>query len=340
MKKKIFRFSSSVTECYFGASFSTLKKLTDPRKTVLITDQHVFKSQSKHFKGWNTIVLRAGEDYKVQATVDAILEQLIAMKVDRQFTLVGVGGGVVTDITGYVAAIYMRGLRCGFVPTSLLAMVDAALGGKNGVDIAVYKNLAGTIRQPSFLLFDVSLLKTLPMQEWRNGFAEVIKHAAVFDKALFKELAQKDLAFYQTNKKSLSALVYRNVLIKLSLVKKDEFENGDRRLLNFGHTLGHALEKQYELSHGEAVSIGMTAAAGIAERLCGFSKKEQLVSLLDQYGLPTYAAFNFKKVFSVLTMDKKRNGTAINYVLLKDIARPVQLKIPFARLEKIIKELL
>ena len=340
MKKKIFRFSSANTACYFEARFSDLKKLTDPRKTVLITDQQIFKKQASLFKGWNVIVLRSGEQFKIQATVDAIIEQLIALQADRQFTLVGVGGGVITDITGYTAAIYMRGIRCGFVPTSLLAMVDASLGGKNGVDIGLYKNLAGTIRQPSFILFDVSVLQTLPLREWRNGFAEIIKHASVFDKLLFKQLAQKDIHFYQRNKKALSALVYKNVLIKMGLVKKDEFEKGDRRLLNFGHTLGHALENQYELSHGEAIAIGMTAAAEIAARLCGFSKKDQLVSLLDKYGLPTYAAFNFRKVFAVLSMDKKRNGAALHYILLKDIGKPVTLAIPLVRLEKIIKELL
>lgn len=339
MKKKIFRFSSSVTECYLGARFSKLKSLTPPKNTVLITDQHLFKKQPTLFTGWNTIVLRAGELYKVPATVEAIVAQLVAMKVDRHFTLVGVGGGVITDLTGYVASIYMRGIRCGFVPTSLLAMVDAALGGKNGVDLGVYKNLVGTIRQPSFLLFDVSLLKTLPVQEWRNGFAEIIKQAAVFDKTLFRELQQHDLTYYQKNKPALSALISKNVEIKLRVVKKDEFEKGDRRLLNFGHTLGHALEKQYELSHGEAISIGMTTAAEIAEKLCGFSKKTQLISLLRHYGLPTHAAYAYKKVFSVMAMDKKKNGATLNYILLKDIARPVQQEISFIQLEKIIKKL-
>jgi 3-dehydroquinate synthase len=339
VKKTTFHFSSASTDCYFGARFSQLKKLTDPKKTVLITDQHVYKAHLPLFKGWNCIVLRAGEDYKVQATVDALLEQLIAMGVDRHFTLVGVGGGVVTDLTGYAAAIYMRGVRCGFVPTSLLAMVDASLGGKNGVDIGLYKNLAGTIRQPSFLLFDVSLLSTLPLKEWRNGFAEIIKHASLFDQKLFKELYNNDLSTYRENSDLLQTLIKKNVLMKLKLVVKDEFESGERRLLNFGHTLGHALEKQYELSHGEAISIGMTVAAEFSEKLCQFSHKDRLVSLIRQYGLPTYASFNAKKVFKVLTMDKKKSGAAVQYILLKDIARPVQERISFNKLEKLITSL-
>lgn len=339
MKKTTFRFSTTSTDCYFSSRFSDLKKLTDPKTTVLVTDQHVYKFHAEIFKGWNTIVLRAGEDYKVQATVDALLDQLIKMGVDRQFTLVGVGGGVVTDLTGYAASIYMRGLRCGFVPTSVLAMVDASLGGKNGVDVGVYKNLAGTIKQPAFLLVDISLLSSLPLNEWRNGFAEIIKHASLFDKRLFTQLSKRNLQFYRTNTKELAQLIKKNATLKLQLVTRDEFETGERRLLNFGHTVGHALEKQYELSHGEAISIGMTVAAQLSEKLCGFTQKDKLVSVLNQYGLPTYAAYNAKKVFKVLTMDKKKLGASVYYILLKDIARPLQQPIPFEKLEKLLTSL-
>lgn len=336
MRKTTFRFSTASTDCYFGARFNGLKKLTDPQKTVLITDQHIYKAHAPLFKGWNTIVLRAGEDFKIQATVDALVGQLIQMGVDRHYTLVGVGGGVVTDLTGYVAAIYMRGLRCGFVPTSLLAMVDASLGGKNGIDIGVFKNLAGTIRQPSFLLFDVSLLTSLPRREWSNGFAEIIKHACLFDKNLFAQLAKRDLDYYQNDTTALTDLIKKNVFIKLRLVSRDEFETGDRRLLNFGHTLGHALEKQYELSHGEAISIGMTVAAQLSEKLCGFVQKDRVVSVLRQYGLPTYASYNIKKVMKILSMDKKKAGASVYYILLKEIARPVQQRISFVQLEKLL----
>lgn len=339
MKKTIFRFSTATTDCYFGARFSELKKITNPVKTVLITDQHVYKSHSKIFKGWNTIVIRAGEDYKVQATVDALLDQLIKIGVDRHYTLVGVGGGVITDLTGYAASIYMRGLRCGFVPTSILAMVDASLGGKNGVDVGVYKNLAGTIKQPAFILFDISLLSTLPLKEWRNGFAEIIKHASLFDKRLFAQLSRRNLDFYKTNTTALAQLIKKNATLKLQLVTRDEFETGERRLLNFGHTLGHALEKQYELSHGEAISIGMTVAAQLSEKLYGFTQKDRLISLLKQYGLPTYAAYNAKKVFRVLTMDKKKTGTAVHYILLKELGSPIQQQIPFVQLEKLLTSL-
>jgi 3-dehydroquinate synthetase len=157
--------------------------------------------------------------------------------------LIGVGGGVVTDITGYVASIYLRGIRFGFVPTTILGMVDAAIGGKNGIDVGVYKNMVGTITQPAFLLYDMDFLKSLPDREWRNGFAEIIKHAAIKKAAMFAELESATLQHFQQNKEALQKLIQENALLKAGIVQQDERESGERRLLNFGHTLAHALEK-------------------------------------------------------------------------------------------------
>ena len=242
MKKLPYKFSGKTTTYYFDAGFPYLEKLVDKKQTVLLTDENVFRFHQKKFGGWNTIVIKAGEAFKVQDTVNSVIEQLIDMGADRKTFLVGVGGGVVTDIAGYVAAVYMRGLSFGFVPTSILAMVDASIGGKNGIDVGVYKNLVGTIRQPDFLLYDTSLLKSLPKEEWIGGFAEIIKHASIRDAALFRELEKNKLSFYQKDNAALSKLIRRNVVIKSTVVQKDEFEKGDRRLLNFGHTLGHAIE--------------------------------------------------------------------------------------------------
>jgi len=188
MQVKKVQFSRQATTFYFDSAFGQLKKVVPQKTSVIVTDEHLAAAHPKLFKGWNTIVLKAGEEYKVQATVDSIIQQLIDLQADRTWTLVGVGGGVVTDMTGYVASIFLRGISFGFVPTTLLAMVDAAIGGKNGIDVGLYKNMVGTINQPQFLLYDVSLLKTLPESEWRNGFAEIIKHAAILDAPLFKEL--------------------------------------------------------------------------------------------------------------------------------------------------------
>jgi len=332
-------FYSAPTDFYFAYGISYLKKIADPRATVLITDENVYNAHSKRFKGWNTIVLKPGEDYKVQSTVDAIIEQLIEIEADRTTTLVGVGGGVVTDITGYVASVYMRGIRCGYIPTSILGLVDASIGGKNGIDVGVYKNMVGVIRQPSFILHDIVFLKSLPQKEWENGFAEIIKHACIKDAAMFKELEAKTLKLYQGRQKSICELIRRNTLIKTKVVQKDEFEKNERRLLNFGHTLGHALETQYELLHGEAVSIGITYACHISEKLCGFKQTGRVVSVLEKYNLPTYAGFDKQKVFNVLKMDKKRERKEINYVLLERIGKGVVKSISLKQLDKIIGDL-
>ena len=339
MKHLNYKFSNSSTDFYLAYGISHLKEITDRQATVLITDENVYNAHSKRFKGWNIIVLKAGEEYKVQATVDAVIEQLIEMEADRKTTLVAVGGGVITDITGYVASVYMRGLRFGFVPTSILSLVDASIGGKNGIDVGLYKNMVGLIRQPAFILHDMIFLNTLPQVEWENGFAEIIKHACIKDAAMFAELERNSLKNYQGSQRSICELIRRNAIIKTKVVQKDEFEKGERRLLNFGHTLGHALENQYELSHGQAISIGMTYACHISKQLMGFKQTENVVSVLEKYGLPTYASFDKRKVFDVLKMDKKREKKEMNYVLLEKIGKGVVRSISLNQLERIIQDL-
>ncbi|HNU13192.1 MAG TPA: 3-dehydroquinate synthase [Chitinophagaceae bacterium] len=339
MKHINYRFSNSSTDFYFAYGISHLKKIADTRATILITDENVYKAHTKRFRGWNTIILKPGEEFKVQATVDAVIEKLIEMEADRKTTLVGVGGGVITDITGYVAAVYMRGLRFGFIPTSILALADASIGGKNGIDVGMYKNMVGVIRQPSFILHDMVFLNSLPQQEWENGFAEIIKHACIKDAAMFAKLERNSLKGYRGRQKSICELIQANALIKIRVVQKDEFEKGERRLLNFGHTLGHALETQYELLHGQAISIGMTYACHISEQLAGFKQTERVISVLEKYNLPTYASFDKQKVFDVLKMDKKRERKEINYVLLERIGKGVVKSISLKQLEKIIQGL-
>jgi 3-dehydroquinate synthase len=340
MNKVQYKFSGKTTTYYFDADFPYLEKLVAKDRAVLITDEHVFAAHRKKFGGWNTIVIDAGEQSKVQATVDSIIEQLIAFGADRKTWLIGVGGGVVTDLVGYVAAIYMRGVSSGFVPSSILAMVDAAIGGKNGIDVGLYKNLVGTIRQPEFLLYDYSLLKSLPKEEWVNGFAEVIKHAAIKDATLFKDLEKNKLTFYQKDKSALARLIRRNVAIKSAVVEKDEFEQGDRRLLNFGHTLGHAIENLYGLPHGHAVAIGMVAACMISEEFTDFEGTERMIGLLKKYGLPGTAASDPKEVMNVLRMDKKRVKDSMNYILLNKIGQAVIKVIPIVQLEKLLKSIM
>ncbi|MCA6440638.1 MAG: 3-dehydroquinate synthase [Sediminibacterium sp.] len=338
MTRKKILFGSSTTTFYFDAAFSYLEKIVSKEHTFLVTDTNVFAKHKKLFKAWNTIVLKAGEQYKIQQTVDVLIDQLIKMGANRQSILIGVGGGVITDITGYAAGIFMRGIRFGLIPTSLLAMVDAAIGGKNGIDVGVYKNMVGLIRQPEFLLYDVSLLKSLPDAEWKNGFAEIIKHAAIKDAKMFAELEQNAITKYKKDANALASLIQRNAMIKIKVVVEDEFEKGDRKLLNFGHTLGHAIENIYELSHGQAISIGMTYAALISAQLKFYKEAPRLISLLQKYGLPTIADFDAKQAFKILLKDKKGDGVSMHYILLEKTGKAVVQPILLVQLQEIFKQ--
>lgn len=336
MKKHICKFLNIETHFYFDATFNELPKLLNKENVVLITDENVIKYHQKKISGWPTIVLKPGEKYKNQQTVNYVIQQLIKLKADRTTTLVGVGGGVVTDITGYVASIYMRGVSFGFIPTTVLAMVDAAIGGKNGIDIGIYKNLLGTINQPQFLLYDISFLNSLPKNEWENGFAEIIKHACIKDEKAFKILNNKSISFYKKNKSELNNLIQKNALCKATIVQSDELEKGDRKLLNFGHTLGHAIEKTYQLSHGQAISIGMVAASRISEQLTGFRYTQKIVDIFKKYNLPTYIQIDKRKIFKALEMDKKKEQSDINYILLEKIGKGVIKKISLDELKLLL----
>jgi 3-dehydroquinate synthase len=334
-------FSSKKVDYYFDADFLYLEKLVTKENAVLITDKNVFQLHPLKFNGWKTIVIEAGEQYKQQATVDFIIERLIAFEADRKTFIVGVGGGVITDITGYAASVYMRGVPFGFVPTTILAMVDASIGGKNGVDVGVYKNLVGLIRQPEFILFDYTLLQTLPNEQWVNGFAEVIKHACIKDAALFSILEKNTLRDFKKNATLLAELIERNVNIKTTIVVKDEFEQGDRKLLNFGHTIGHAIENLHQLLHGHAVSIGMVAACNLSEQKNNFhfDEAKRIVALLAKYHLPVDIETDYEKVFEVLKMDKKRIKNEMSFILLNKIGDAVIKPVDVEELHQHLKEI-
>jgi 3-dehydroquinate synthase len=327
--EKEYDFSSRKVRVYFEANFSKIAELTDRKNTILITDENIFARQSARFEGWKTIVIKAGEQFKNQRSVDAIIDQLIEMNADRQTFIIGVGGGVVTDIAGYAASIYMRGIRFAFVPTSILGMVDASVGGKNGVDVGVYKNLVGTINNPEFLLFDYSFLETLPVEEWINGFAEIIKHACIKDEIMFDNLEEKTLEDFQSSKEDIARLIRENVDIKYNVVAGDERETGERKLLNFGHTIGHAIENTAKLPHGSAVSIGMVAACIISEKINRFSKDEteKIKQLIARYRLPISFDFDKQKTWNILLHDKKKSGSDISFVVLDKIGKASVKKI-------------
>jgi 3-dehydroquinate synthase len=336
MIKKRVAFGSGSTDFYFDGSITDIASIANGKRLILITDSNVFEAHKRKFTKKDTIVVSAGEQHKTQATVDFVIGELVKLQADRNTMLVGVGGGVVTDIAGYVAAIYLRGVAVGFVPTTILAMVDAAIGGKNGVDVGIYKNIVGTIRQPAFLLYDHSMLKTLPHQEWVNGFAEVIKHAAIKDAAMFNLLKGTTISKLKRDKASLKKLIMRNAMIKIKVVRQDEFEKGDRKLLNLGHTLGHAIENMLQLPHGHAISIGMVYAAHLSAKVNGYKGGLALISLLEQYELPTHASFDMQQAVANLAMDKKRADNVLHFILLERNGKAVVHPFGLDELKKIL----
>ena len=339
MDKAQYKFSSKTVDCYFDADFSFLERLVPKEKAVIITDDNIASIYAEKFSGWKVIAIPAGEKNKQQSTVDKVIDELIKLQADRETFIIGIGGGVVTDIAGYAASVYMRGIKFAFIPTSILAMVDAAVGGKNGVDVGIYKNLVGIIRHPEFLLYDYSFLKTLPQKEWINGFAEIIKHACIKDENLFELMASNSLETFKAEK--TGELIKKNVEIKFNVVSGDEFETGDRKLLNFGHTLGHAIENIYHLPHGSAISIGMVAACKISSEINNFSnvESEKVIELIKKYALPVTLPFGESRrgaIWEILIMDKKKSGDTMNFILLNKIGDAVVKSIPLPQLKELI----
>jgi len=315
--------------------FEKLTQLYDSRHIIFITNDHITKLYDHLLKGQKVLIVPAHENSKDIHTIESLAKQLLQLEAGRNTILVGLGGGVITDITGFLAAVYMRGVSFGFIPTTLLGMVDAAIGGKNGVNLGFGKNLLGTIRQPQFILYDVRFLQTLPNIEWSNGFAEIIKYACIFDAALFAELEKNNISFYKQNDAALFSLIDKCAEWKNKTVIADEMETGLRKLLNFGHTAAHAIENLYELPHGKAVAIGMVIACMISEQVAGLDKNvsTRLKNLLQQYHLPISLAINAAKAMDLLRMDKKRKDETIDYIVLESIGHAAIKALPFIDIE-------
>jgi 3-dehydroquinate synthase len=329
-------FPSGSVNYMFQTPFEDLWKTYDKQHSVIITSDHIARQYDHLFKGRKTLVLPPVEGSKDISTIAMLAKELLRLEVTRKTMLIGVGGGVVTDITGFLASIYMRGIPFGFVPTTLLGMVDAAVGGKNGVNMGLNKNILGTVRQPEFILYDTRFLDTLPNDEWSNGFAEIIKTAIIFDPALFSDLCLHDISYYRHDHHALAALVEKCVSWKNKTVLADERETGPRKLLNFGHTVAHAIENMYELSHGKAVAIGMVAACVISENVAGLHHDvtTKLKNLLHQYHLPVRLNIDSAKAMEILKMDKKRMDGMIDYIVLDRIGHASIHTLPFAIIEK------
>jgi 3-dehydroquinate synthase len=326
---------------YFEQSIKGVDSFSKRELTVIITDQNVFNTYTDFLKDRKVIIVPAGEDSKSFAVIESVIEQLTQMQVNKDYLLVGMGGGVVTDITGFVASIYMRGISFAFLPTSLLAMVDAALGGKNGINYGSYKNIIGTIQQPKWIIFDRTMLYTLPQAEWTNAFAEIIKYGVILDERLFRLLQQHSLEEFQDKHYLTSKLLYICTHIKTLLVEEDVLDKGNRRLFNFGHTAGHAIEKLEHIPHGFAIAKGMHIALKISEEINNFSsaEKEEVLALLDKFNLPTTLHASKAEVLALINMDKKRATDAIHYVLANKIGVGSIVPISMQQLQDLFEQI-
>jgi 3-dehydroquinate synthase len=321
-----------------GERLENLGKYIPVSRPIIITDTNVLACWGQQFPQADVISIGAGEKIKTFDTVRYIYEQLLKLEADRSSFIIGIGGGIVCDIAGFVASTYMRGVRFGFVSSTLLSQVDASVGGKNGFNFGGYKNIVGVFSQPEFVICDLNLLKTVPRKEILSGFAEIIKHGAIADKNLFAYLEENRDRALALDLAVIEKLVYDSVIIKSEIVNQDEKEKGERRKLNFGHTFGHAIEKTTKVRHGEAVSAGMVMAAELAVKKEALALKysNRLADLLNQYGLPIRLEFDCREVLETLRMDKKREGDLIYFVFISEIGKAYVEQIAIQELEKLL----
>ncbi|MFG0319577.1 MAG: 3-dehydroquinate synthase [Planctomycetota bacterium JB042] len=298
---------------------------------VVVTDEHVDAHHGaalrEHLSPSAVLVLPPGEEGKTFRNAERLLDRLVEHGLDRRGVVVAFGGGVVTDLAGFAAAIHLRGVRSVLMPTSLLAMVDASIGGKTGVDTPRGKNLVGAFWPPRLVLSDPELLATLPRREWIGGLAEVVKTALIADAPLFEELEAASVDALRADPRAAAGTVARCARAKAALCSRDERDDGERQLLNLGHTIGHALEAATgyrSLAHGEAVAVGLVAEARLAERLglAADGLAARIAALCRRLELPVRGpAVEIAHVRSFLRSDKKREGRALRFALPVAVGR-------------------
>ena len=338
MKEITVHGGSGVSRILVGERLQNLHHYVPIENAVVVTDKHIWQLHRDKFPACPVIHLARGERHKTLETVATIYDQLLDLQADRSTFIVAVGGGIVCDVAGFAAATFMRGVPCGYVATTLLAQVDASVGGKTGVNYHRFKNMVGVFQQPRFVICDLALLETLPPEEFWSGMAEVVKHALIKDAALLADIEQHCRHGATVPQPVVERLVYQSVMIKQSVVDQDEKEAGLRRQLNFGHTFGHAVEALTGISHGEAVSIGMVAACAVSvhKGLLSQLEMDRVKRLLLQLGLPTRLMVDPDRLLETVLKDKKRERDAIHFVLLNRIGECQIEKMDLAALRSIL----
>ncbi|HLC96548.1 MAG TPA: 3-dehydroquinate synthase [Candidatus Nanoarchaeia archaeon] len=330
------RLSKTIDDSYdiiIGQNIQLAQAIAKGRignKYALITDSNVEKliarqlqrALQKHTE-CHRFTFQAGEKRKNFATVESLLVKMHEAGIDRKSAVIACGGGVVGDVAGFVAATYMRGIPYIQVPTSLLAMVDSSIGGKVAVDLPTGKNMAGNFYQPKKVWIDANFLRTLPQKELVCGLAEIIKHGLIADQGLIRFIEKNLQKILRKDSTDILTLIQRSCIIKARIVERDEKESGPRKLLNYGHTIGHAVEKlsHFSLSHGDSISIGMAAEGKIAHHLGILSAADlqRQNHLLTNAGLPIELPFPLSKIMKELPKDKKVVNSELELVLLKRV---------------------
>lgn len=333
----------------FESSGKKMKEIFVGEKITIITDDNVNPLYGEKLKkileksGFevNTIVLAAGEKNKNFVTLNRIYKELIKFQTTRSDMIVALGGGVVGDVAGFAASTYMRGISYVQIPTSLIAQVDSSVGGKVAINLEEGKNLVGSFYQPKMVLIDPDLLKTLEQRYFNDGMAEVIKYACISDKQFFELLVS--IENKEVLDENITEIIYRCCEMKKKIVQKDERDKSERMLLNFGHTIGHAIEKIFKhetYTHGEAISIGMYLVTTQSENL-GLSQVGTAVrikELLTKFNLPYEIDKKYyEEIRNEITNDKKREGRSLNLILLKTIGEGYIMRIPIDEVNKFIE---
>lgn len=308
--------------------------VSDSTVFSLHADAHIQVLTDSNFSVYS-YVFPAGEENKNGYTYLNLMNALAEYKLSRNDLIIALGGGVVGDLAGFAAATYLRGIRYIQIPTTLLAAVDSSVGGKTAIDLPAGKNLAGAFYQPSLVLCDTDLLRTLPEEIFRDGCAEVIKYGILYDPALFSHLEHAGLGF------DLENVISRCVELKRDVVTEDEFDTGLRMKLNLGHTIGHAIERcsNFCISHGQAVAIGIAIVSKAAAKtgICSQETCQRIHHILEQFGLPVNTDFTAEALFHFAQSDKKRSGDTVNLIVPKSIGDCSIIPTPTHQLKNFIE---
>jgi len=333
--------SNGKSEVYIGGEIHEVISRFDKNKTVVLADENFLRFHAGKFSGFTLVSVGSGEQAKTMDQAVKLYHKLLELEVDRSWSIIGAGGGIATDLSGFVASTFLRGIPFGFVSTTLLGQVDAAIGGKNGVNLEGFKNMVGLIRQPEFVICDIDSLSTLPEREFLGGFAEIIKYGAIRDRSFFEYLDKNIEKGIAKDAFVLEKMIFESVKNKIEVVQSDENEMGERKTLNFGHTFAHAFEKLYRIPHGEAVSLGMVLAARLSVKMGLLNEDDsfKLEHMIARCGLPVRYDFDSEAIAEAMKKDKKRAGEEISFILLDSIGKAVIRRIPVNNLKSMLYDL-